>query len=131
VTGDVETPHRPPGREAEALERNRELGDPSLGRAPGPHVPDRVPLGVQLAAGDQAVHQRARRIGREIERAAPIPEGIEQDLDAVVGGEAAITRHLRADDAPRFGVVRHDTDVKVIGVVQERDDGAFRRRPPG
>ena len=131
VPGDVEAPHRLSGRKAQALERNRELRDPSLVGAPGAHVPDRVPLGVQLSARDEAVHERARRIGREVERAALVAERVEQDLDAVVGGEAGIARHLRADDPPGLGVVRDDADVEVVAVVQQRDLGSFRRRPPG
>ena len=129
VAGDVEAPHRPPGRKAQALERNRELRDPSLVRASGAHVPDGVPVSVQLSTGDQAVHERPRRIGREVERAALIAKGVEQDLDAVVGGQAGVARHLRADDPPRLGVVRDDADVEVVLVVQERDVGSFRRRP--
>ena len=74
------------GGEAEALEGNRELRDPALSRAPRAHVPDGVPLGVQLAVGErQAVDERARRIGGEVEGAALVAEGVEQDLDAVVG----------------------------------------------
>ena len=39
--------------------------------------------------------------------------------------QAAVARHLRADDPVRFGVVGDDADVEVVVVVQQRDLGAF------
>ncbi len=73
------------GGEAEALERNRELGDPSVSGAARADVPDGVPVGVQLSVGDQAVDERAGGIGGEVERAALIAEGVQDDLDAIIG----------------------------------------------
>ena len=128
VAGDVEAPHRARLREAEALERDRELGDPALGGAARAHVPDRVPLGVQLAVRDQAVDQRAGRIGGEVEGAALIAEGVEQDLDAIVGAEHGVAGHLRAEDARRLVVEGEDADVEPIAVGEQRDGGALARR---
>ena len=94
------------GRKAQALERNGKLRDPALARARRSNVPDRIPLGVQVTVGKhQSVDERARRIGRKVEGTALIAERVEEDLDAIVGVEAAVARHLRADDALRLGVV--------------------------
>jgi hypothetical protein len=131
VAGDVESPHGLPGREAQALEGNRELRDPSLVCASGACVPDSVPVSVQLSTRDHAIYEGPGWIRREIERAALVPKGVEENLDAIVGGQAGIARHLRADDTPRLGVVRDDADIEMISVVQERDVGSFRRRPTG
>ena len=129
IPGDVEAPHHAVGREAQGLERNRELRGPSLVCALRAHVPDGVPVGIQLTTGDQAVHQRAGWIGREVEGAPLIAKRVEQNLDAIVGGQAGIARHLRADHPLRLRVVRDYADVEVITVVEERDVGAFRGRP--
>ena len=72
---DVEAPDCLPGREAEALERDRELGAPALGGASGLDDPDRVPVFVGLAVReDQAIDQRAVGIGGEMERVALVAE---------------------------------------------------------
>ncbi len=125
VTGDVEAPNGPAGGETKALERNRELRDPPPIRPPAAHVPDGVPVRVQLPARHQAVHQRPGRVRREVEGTPLIAEGVEQNLDAIVGGQATVACHLRADHLPGLGVMRDDADIEVIAVVQEGDVGGF------
>ena len=92
---EVEAPDAPFVREAQALEGNHELCGPAgLGPA-RPHVPGRIPVRVQLPVGvGEPVHERTRRVRGEVEGVSLVPEGVEEDLDAVVRVEIAVARQL-------------------------------------
>jgi hypothetical protein len=69
-------------------------------------------------------------IGREVERAALIAKGVEEEFDAVVGVQRGVARHLRSDDAAWIGIERDDADVEVVVVSQQGDRSGFGGRLP-
>ena len=126
---DVETPDRAVRREVQALEGDGELRAPALVRARRLHRPDGIPVFVRLAVREhEAVDQGAVRVRREVEGVALIAEGVEQQLDVVVGPEGCIAGHLRRENSVRLGVMAHHADVEVVGVAQQGDLRALARR---
>ena len=128
LAADVESPDRALRREVQTLEGDGELRAPALIRAPRRDRPDGIPIFVRLAVREhQAVHQSAIRVRREVEGVALIAEGVEQQLDAVVGAQGGVAGHLRREDPVRLGVMAHHPDVEVVRVAKQRDLRALAR----
>ena len=86
----------------EALEGYRELGAPAMFGPARSHEPDAIPRGIDLAVfDDEGVNERTQRVGRKVEGVAPIAEGINEKLYAIVRKKVGVTRHLCADNLLR------------------------------
>jgi hypothetical protein len=64
----------------------------------------------------------------KVEGVPLIAVGVEDEADGVVGAEARVAPHLRADDTIRLRVVGHHPDIEVVLVVEDCDVGLFRGR---
>ena len=104
---------------AQALERNLHLKRPAAVEAAGPHVPDRIPVGVGVAlVGELLVRPCAERIGVEVEAVAAVVEGVEEDSEGVVLAKLVrVAPHLVGDPLAlgrRIPDARRDVHVLVI-----------------
>ena len=133
-------PHRcspsPRGRVAEALERDRHLGDPPVvDQLPG-RLEERVPGAVAAAAGwaavaptgvEDCVTLHAVAIDRQPVGALLIQEGIEHDGHPVVTSRAVAVDAV-GSDLRRVVVTRVEREVQVVGVVGDAHFRRFGRR---
>src|SRR2546422_6240717 len=81
-----------PAMEAQGAERDSELGGPAGGVSPYDHVPNAVPVLVEIVDPDElGVPHRAVRIGAEDEGPAPVLKAVDQQLDVVVTRQVRVT----------------------------------------
>ena len=70
----------------------------------------------------------AERVDREQERAAAVVEGVQEDLDLVVGVDVVAVGERRAHDVP-MGLVRANPEVDRVRTVKREHLRAVLRRP--
>ena len=138
----VETPHGGSGvrRISQRAERNREFRRPTVGRSLCGYTPHAAPVDVHLAAliRDQRIELGAVGIRGEDHRVTMVVECVEQDRDAVVGGEveppkARSPHHpVPLQDPGNYGIgiriVCRYPHVERRFVVDNPDLGPLRRR---
>jgi len=125
---DVEAPDRLPRLEAEGLERDLDLGHPSVAGDSRSRVPDAVPVAAERLAvvGHLAVRSRTGGIHLEEEAVAVIKERIEDDRDSIVDVEIRVARELRGDDPASRSITADDPDVQRVIGVQHANGGLLR-----
>ena len=116
--------------ESQRLERNSDLGRPAVGSGPRGDGPYGIPARVHLAAfvGNLRVGFRAERVDGEDVAIAPIGEGVEDHLEAVLLAGREILSNVVDDDAARRGIAAEHADVERVAVEGDAHFGRFGGR---
>src|SRR5213075_95791 len=112
--------------ERNALERNRDLGDPAVRNNPGPCCPECIEVPVLVGEfSENAVGARARGIDHE-DVAVPLPrKSVERDLGVIVGVECVITLHRFSEDLARLAIEGTNGDEENIARINDAHLSAF------
>ena len=125
----VDAPERCRSRAVtQRLERNGHLDGPALLETAGSDIPHGVPVHVRRPlVGDGRIEQAAERVRHEVERVAPVVEGVQHDREGFVAEKpAGVALHLVRDDpigvgapAPRGHIqgvaVEHHPNFGLVG----------------
>jgi len=84
--------------------------------------------GAREPFASHAVFLRSQRVDREQQRAAPVVEGVEQDLNLVVGVDVVAVGERRAHDVA-VRLERPNAEVHRVGSIEDEDLGRVRRGP--
>src|SRR5207245_2953531 len=114
--------------EAQGAKRDSKHGGPARGIARDDHVPDAVPVLVEIVDPDElGVPHRAARIGAKDKGPTAVVKAVDQQLDVVVTRQIRVTPQFAGPHVPHVAVVGTDRDVQRCGVPQYFDDGTLGR----
>ena len=114
--------------EAKRAERDSELGGPASGIARDHHVPDAVPVLVEIVDPDElSVPHRAVRIGAENKGPTAVVKAVDQQLDVIVTRQVRVTPQFARAHVPHVAIVCAHRDVKRGRVPQHFDHGTLAR----
>src|SRR2546428_7535176 len=114
--------------EAQGAKRDSKHGGPARGIARDDHVPDAVPVLVEIVDPDElGVPHRAVRIGAKDKGPTAVVKAVDQQLDVVITGQVRVTPQFAGPHLPHVAVVGADRDVQRLRVPKHLDHATLAR----